>query len=133
MLIDKENAVIIGTAIDELIRHHPNLKAPVFEALKSTLGRIEELGNTYTVPTDLTHWYHLQSTTPHADAEASMDIDETETPASKEGSAAPDLYGDDDQKDEEENLSKTHDNLIVTYIDILGRVCIEDLKVYRIC
>ena len=132
MLSDKENAVIIGTAIDELIRHHPNLKAPVFEAMKSMLGRIEELGNTYNVSKDLRHWYHLQSTTPPADAEAAMDVDEGDASASKEGSAVPDLHGDDDLQDEEDS-SKIHDNLIVQYIDVLGRVRIKDLTPYRRC
>jgi hypothetical protein len=63
-----------------------------------------------------------------------MDVDEKETPASKEGSAAPNLHDDDELQDEEESSSKNHDNLIVQYIDVLGRVCIEGpLKACQRC
>ncbi|KAJ7742399.1 hypothetical protein B0H14DRAFT_2637660 [Mycena olivaceomarginata] len=50
VLLDKENVVLIGTTIDELVRHHPSLKAPVFDALKATLSKIEVLGLQVNVP-----------------------------------------------------------------------------------
>ncbi|KAJ7724960.1 hypothetical protein B0H14DRAFT_3621131 [Mycena olivaceomarginata] len=50
VLLDKENAVLIGTTIDELVRDHPSLKAPVFDALKATLSEIEVLGLQVNVP-----------------------------------------------------------------------------------
>lgn len=123
VLIDKENAVIIGTAMDELIRHHPSLKKPVFEALNSTLGRIEELANAFTVPADLMHWYHLRSASPPVDVEVSMDVDEQEVPAPGESSdAAGGNDEDDDEKEDDEPSFNNHDNQIVSYIDVLGRV-----------
>ncbi len=33
VLHEKENAAVVGSAIDELIRHHPSLKDNVFRAL----------------------------------------------------------------------------------------------------
>ncbi|KAF6760270.1 hypothetical protein DFP72DRAFT_1097039 [Ephemerocybe angulata] len=119
VLNDKENAVVIGTAIDELIRHHPSLKTPIFEALKSTLSRIEDLGNAYVAPPELSHWYQITAISPSVDAEVSMDVDEQEPPTQKEPSSAP-SSGEGEQS-EEENVSKSHDNIIVNYIDVLGR------------
>ena len=63
VLQDKENAVLIGSAVDELIRHHPSLKSPVFEAIKSTLSKIEDLGNTFTPSESNESWYKLVRTT----------------------------------------------------------------------
>ncbi|EAU91398.2 Huwe1 protein [Coprinopsis cinerea okayama7 len=117
VLNDKENAVLIGTAIDELIRHHPSLKAPVFSALKSALSRIEELGLEYVVPSNLTQWYQLRPVPSESAStgDAAMDIDEpTET---KESS--PEAT-EDDTVAEDEN-SKSHDSIIVSYLDVIGR------------
>lgn len=123
VLIDKENAVLIGTAIDELIRHHPTLKAPVFEALKSTLSRIEELGKAYSVPSDILHWYRLTPIPVSSESDSAMDVDE-EGAASKDvsDSPAPVAGAEEEQSNEEENPSKSHDNVIVSYLDVLGRV-----------
>jgi len=59
VLQDKENAVLIGTAMDELIRDHPALKERVFKALRATLGKIEDLGAMWEVPVDVREWYEL--------------------------------------------------------------------------
>jgi hypothetical protein len=59
VLQDKENAVLIGTSIDELIRHHPFLKTAVFEGVRSILGQIEDLGKAFVVPEDIRHFYQL--------------------------------------------------------------------------
>src|ERR1700733_7353622 len=59
VLLEKENSVLIGTALDELIRHHPSLRTAVFDALKATIAKIEELGTAHEVPGDLLHWYRL--------------------------------------------------------------------------
>ena len=59
VLQDKENAVLIGTAMDELIRDHPVLKEWVFKALRATLGKIKDLRVTWEVPVDVREWYEL--------------------------------------------------------------------------
>lgn len=128
VLIDKENAVIIGTAVDELIRHHPSLKTSVFEALKSALGRIEDLGMSYTPAANIKQWYQLVpvAVTTSGDGDITMQDDSVqevssegnlEKPAEKATSQA-----NDDEAEEDESL-KNHDNIVVSYIDVIGRVC----------
>ena len=124
LLIDKENAVIIGTAIDELVRHHPLLKAAVFNALKSTLSAIEEMGRSYQPPDDILSWYQL---TPRAgvtgvDADVKMDDDEEplqlESPeADTVGVSVADMLNKLDEASE-----ASHDNIFVSFIDVLCRV-----------
>lgn len=122
VLIDKENAVIIGTAIDELVRHHPLLKAAVFNSLKSTLSTIEEVGRNYQVPDDLLHWYQLAPTTSSpADTDVRMgDAD----PVQAESAEAEmvDVPTGDIFNATDEAASKTHDNTVVSFIDVLCRV-----------
>ena len=123
-LIDKENAVIIGTAVDELIRHHPALKLQVFDALKSTLSRIEDLGASYSPPPDIKHWYQLVpvSTLPFDD-DVTMQDDaamESSGPIEVPQVAVEDI--DDDNEDDDSTNPKSHDNIVVSYIDIVGRV-----------
>lgn len=116
MLQDKENAVLIGTAMDELIRHHPALKTPVFESIKTTLSKIEDLGNAYVAPDDIKSWYRLGVAEPPSavqdsvmeDVQASGSASATATPS--EGAA----LGDDPPP--------KHDNTVVSYIDVIGRV-----------
>jgi E3 ubiquitin-protein ligase HUWE1 len=130
VLQDKENAVFIGTSIDELIRHHPFLKTPVFEAVRSTLGRIEDLGNAYIVPADIRHWYQLVPESAiippreSVEGDIAMDVD-IETIAT--GSAA-DIVGIIDETssesagEKEDSSIKSHDNHVVSFIDVVGRV-----------
>lgn len=42
VLNDRENAVIIGANFDELVRHHPSLKQPVFNAVTKLLHDLYE-------------------------------------------------------------------------------------------
>ncbi len=128
VLIDKENAVIIGTAIDELVRHHPLLKAAVFTSLKSTLSAIEEIGRSYRIPDDLLHWYQLTPTvaTP-VDTDVKMEDFE---PAQSEGveTEMADVSSGDPFNGADEGGSKTHDNPVVSFIDVLCRVCSDFLS-----
>jgi len=122
VLIDKENAVIIGTAVDELIRHHPSLKNPVFEALKSTLSHIENLGVGYVSPADIKQWYQLVpvSADQSSDGDVTMEdavvaADETADIVETAGEAV------EEDQDDDEPHEKNHDNIVVSFIDILGR------------
>ncbi|KAF7361866.1 hypothetical protein MVEN_00531100 [Mycena venus] len=80
VLLDKENAVLIGTTIDELVRHHPSLKAPVFDALKATLSKIEVLGNAYVVPPELQQWYKLVGVAPAIPSGPDVDLTMEDVP-----------------------------------------------------
>ncbi|KAI0373495.1 hypothetical protein BV20DRAFT_1119067 [Pilatotrama ljubarskyi] len=126
VLQEKENAVLIGTSLEELIRHHPSLKDKVFVAIKSTMARIEELGKAYTPPNDIKHMYRLQPTAPVPStmlaiaAEAPMEVEATapttdqapqsdaQTPAAAPA-ARDELYG------------RPQDNIIISYIDVFGK------------
>ncbi|KAJ7579230.1 hypothetical protein C8J56DRAFT_339945 [Mycena floridula] len=116
VLLDKENAVLIGTSIDELIRHHPSLKVPVFEAIKATLSKIEDLGNAYVPADNLKHWYGLVP----VPASVSPDADVTmeDVGAANVSSSTPTVEA---TPAVEENAPRAHDNHIVSFIDILGR------------
>lgn len=124
MLQEKENAVIIGTAVEELVRHHPTLKNQVFEAIKHTMAKIEELGNAYQVPDENKHWYVLQPTKTSGAGVGTSDIDidmdastqagSSGVAASAEPEATPHLF--------EDSSFKSHDNVIVSFIDVLGKV-----------
>jgi E3 ubiquitin-protein ligase HUWE1 len=118
VLLDKENAVLIGTTIDELIRHHPSLKTPVFDALKATLSKIEALGTAYVVPEELQQWYKLVGITPGAEPDVSMEDVPTDAASPSDTAPKEDVgphSGDD-------TPAKAHDNNVVSFIDILLRV-----------
>ncbi|XP_006461106.1 hypothetical protein AGABI2DRAFT_204611 [Agaricus bisporus var. bisporus H97] len=118
VLIDKENAVIIGTAIDELVRHHPLLKAAVFASLKSTLGAIEEIGRNFQVSTELLHWYRLApAVATTIDTDVKMEDFESIQAKAVQAEAA-DFSGGDVA---DEAASKSHDNTVVSFIDVLCR------------
>lgn len=126
VLLDKENAVLIGTAIDELIRHHPSLKTPVFEAIKGTLSKIEDLGKAFVIPSSQQHFYNLVPVQTSSDNDVAMEDVEDILRTTVETAIEPD-------NEDEDIADRSHDNEIVGYIDIIGRVSIitcNDMKFY---
>ena len=131
VLQDKENAVLIGSAVDELIRHHPSLKPAVFEAIKSTLSKIEDLGNTFTPPESTESWYGLvRTSTSTGQTPADDDVlMRTSDPAPIDEAAsestsrpnAPTVSLTDDALDES-TTGRSHENIIVSYLDVICRV-----------
>ncbi|KAJ3855492.1 hypothetical protein EV368DRAFT_72228 [Lentinula lateritia] len=123
ILLEKENAVLIGTAVDELIRHHPFLKAPVFQALKSTMTKIEELGHAYVPPDDIRNWYQLTVARPSPPT--SEDVDKMEGVESSDGKESspppPPAYAAALLEPHSEEAMRLHENNIISFIDILGR------------
>ncbi|KAF9460708.1 hypothetical protein BDZ94DRAFT_1323842 [Collybia nuda] len=112
ILLDRENAVLIGTAIDELIRHHPSLKAPVFDALKVTISKIEELGKNFEVSDDLWQWYFLTTVSP-SNLDHDVPMDDVVTAITHPNTQIRPADG--------EQEPKNHDNHIVSFIDAFGR------------
>lgn len=109
--------MLMGTAIDELIRHHPTLKTPIFDAVKSALSKLEDLGNNFVIPEDKKEWYGLilaSQTTDKGDKDKSddipMDIVESDVRSDAQ----------DDTSDDES--LRSHDNNVVLYVDVLCRV-----------
>jgi E3 ubiquitin-protein ligase HUWE1 len=131
VLQDKENAVLIGSAVDELIRHHPSLKSAVFEAIKSTLSKIEDLGNTFTPSESNESWYKLVRTTVStASAPADEDVLMRSSDTAPIDEAASESTGrpnaliaslTDDLLDESAT-GRSHENIIVSYLDVICRV-----------
>jgi E3 ubiquitin-protein ligase HUWE1 len=129
VLIDKENAVIIGTAVDELVRHHPSLKHAVFEAIKSTLTQLENIGMTYTPPADIKQWYQLVPVSKELSSAEDVTMQDvmpalTEVEDVAATTGLEDAEGSQSGSDRDEPEGKGHDNIIVSYIDVLGRVSI---------
>ena len=128
VLQDKENAVLIGTSIDELIRHHPFLKAAVFEAVRSILGQIEDLGKAFVVPEDIRHFYQLipdSEVPPPAEDEScpAMDVDRSPAPIPVTSSEDPNVQAEEPEKESTSPKNpESHDNQIVAFIDVIGRV-----------
>lgn len=133
VLQDKENAVLIGTAMDELIRHHPTLKVSVFEALRTTLGKIEELGADWRVSQDVREWYQLVPVSSEAVEPATMyDEDMIMDDAGSEGATEAETSGSASATTAQSGVApslvvedpplRSHDNVIVSFIDVIGRV-----------
>ena len=122
MLQEKENAVLIGTAVEELIRHHPTLKNAVMEAITLTMGKIEELGNAFEPPEEHKQWYMLQTVAQEV-ASAPVDAD-VEMPAasSSESTGAPLPGPTNEGFQSPEEVSKSHENMVVSYLDVFGKV-----------
>jgi E3 ubiquitin-protein ligase HUWE1 len=130
MLQEKENAVIIGTAVEELVRHHPTLKMQVFEAIKMTMGKIEELGNAYEVPEEHKQWYLLRPTKANSGPSSSTgahgdDVDVEMGVAGASGSGTANAESEGTLHLHDDNSFKAHDNVIVSFIDVLGKVCLS--------
>jgi E3 ubiquitin-protein ligase HUWE1 len=118
VLREKENAVLMGTAIDELIRHHPTLKTPIFDAVKSALSKIEDLGNTFVIPEVNKEWYGLilaSQTTNKDDKDDKSDVIPMDVVESDARSDVQEDTSDDDSL-------RSHDNNVVLYVDVLCRV-----------
>jgi E3 ubiquitin-protein ligase HUWE1 len=116
VLLDKENAVLIGATMDELIRHHPTIKEAVFDSIKATLSKIEDLGRASDIPTNIKGWYQLAPISSLGEQElSSMEgieapLDDVLDPTSRDGHS------------EDDSLPRSHDNRIVSFIDVTCRV-----------
>ncbi|KAI1785481.1 hypothetical protein LXA43DRAFT_1115856 [Ganoderma leucocontextum] len=129
VLQEKENAVLIGTSVEELIRHHPTLKDKVFSAIKTTMARIEELGTNYIVPDDIKHWYRLQPQTPAPASTAAESTEESVAmevdlvgPATEPTASRSEPQPSVEQSSHKDDFwGRSHDNIIISYIDVFGK------------
>jgi E3 ubiquitin-protein ligase HUWE1 len=106
------------------------LKSAVFEAIKSTLSKIEDLGNTFTPSESTESWYRLVRTTAStvpapADEDVLMrssdnaPIDEAASESGRPNALTISLT--DDMLDESAT-GRSHENIIVSYLDVICRV-----------
>ena len=121
VLLEKENAANMGSSIDELVRHHPALKNIVFNSVISTLKKIEELGKDYVPSSDVQQFYRLSITTQEAPAK-SDDVKMEEAQATNSTTEAQQASTTEVDTDVDETPTKNHDNIIINYIDAVGRV-----------
>ncbi|KAG8213892.1 hypothetical protein J3R82DRAFT_10637 [Butyriboletus roseoflavus] len=120
VLRDKENAVLIGTSIDELIRHHPSLKTPVFDAVNAVFSKIEDLGNTFVISEDKKEWYGLLPVQPSEETGGAMQGIESEGREPEGGSGlTSDSHGE--ISGEDSATQRDHDNNVVMFIDVICR------------
>lgn len=116
ILSEKENAVIVGSAIDELIRHHPSLKDSVFSAITSVFKRIEDLGSTFAEEKGTENFYRLVLTIDSSRKDIKMESgDNAPVPSSSSSSEVP-------ETENEAGKAETVENSIVLYIDVVCRV-----------
>lgn len=125
VLLEKENAANIGSSIDELVRHHPTLKNIVFNSVISTLKKIEMLGKEFVPASDIQQYYLLglntqTSSPPKADDVPMEEVHATSSSAEAQQPPVPEADADE-LSATEESQAKTHDNLVINYIDVVGR------------
>lgn len=115
----------MGKHLNELMRHHPVLKETIHASVAASLEKLEELGNTYVPPAEMRHWYYLvgaPATTIEGDVEmADVEGDANHLQKPEQGTSRED--GADSKQDEP--VLKGHDNLMVNFISIIGRVCLS--------
>lgn len=121
VLSEKENAAVVGSAVDELIRHHPSLKDGVFAAIAAVFERIEQLGNAFVEDKDAESLYRLVIVT-ESESDNKMDVVESsdtigQTDAPVQGVEAIDVTTENDQGKQE-----VIENVIVAYVDVMARV-----------
>ncbi len=120
---EKENAIVVGQALDELVRHHPGLKPQILDGLKAMLQRIEDLGNTWRPATGDEGSYLLQCPAkPKGDATGNsmMDVD-TSTEASP-SDPEPQAVTQPSDEQAEETVDKPQTNRIISFIDIAAKL-----------
>lgn len=119
VLGDKEYAISLGQAMDELVRHHPALKPQVFGGIINMLERIEELGKTWTPPKSVEWAYKLPSPVPTA-AQDAMDVDQTTTDNTSPTEVRPQSPSAPSTK--EDDPLKVEDNIVVTCLEVAAKV-----------
>ncbi|GJJ06087.1 hypothetical protein Clacol_000276 [Clathrus columnatus] len=115
VLSEKENAVVVGSAIDELIRHHPSLKTAVFDAILSLFKSLDELGNSFTEDKGTESFYRLVITVDNSQQDIKMETTDP-LPASSSNHSPEIIESEHDQ-----GKPEIIDNPIVLFIDVVCR------------
>ncbi|KAF8525043.1 hypothetical protein BU17DRAFT_41797 [Hysterangium stoloniferum] len=123
VLSEKENAAIVGSAVDELIRHHPTLKDAVFTAITSVLQRVEDLGEKFVEEKETESSYRLVLVTETERDTAKMEVvDGSHVDSQKQESAGTDTPdGLDTTQDSDQVKSEAVENTIVAFVDVISR------------
>jgi E3 ubiquitin-protein ligase HUWE1 len=121
LLRDRDSAVNLGSAIDELVRHHPTLKAKILDTIFSIFVEFKRMGAGY-VPPASESGYNLKPTTSADATSTTTAAGSSEDVAMQEGAAqgTEEEQATKDKKKAEEE--KTKDNEVTNAIDVFGRV-----------
>lgn len=111
-----DSSTALGNTMDELIRHHPSLKPTVFECLTRMIKKVIEMGSDEIgKPNNDSHRLKVM---PKPGEQQDVDM----TPAkSDEG-------GDATSSAEEPKKDEKTESLLVSFIDMVARVCIKSDK-----
>jgi E3 ubiquitin-protein ligase HUWE1 len=121
VLSEKENAAIIGSAVDELIRHHPLLKDSVFAAIAAVFERIEELGNAFVEEKDTESLYRLVLVG-KAEPDSKMEVVESADLISQTGTPVQGIEANDIVSEGDQGKQEAIENVVVAYVDVMARV-----------
>ncbi|KAI5477219.1 E3 ubiquitin-protein ligase HUWE1 [Pseudohyphozyma bogoriensis] len=120
LLQERDNSTMIGTCVDELIRHHPSLKEKVLGAALDALKTIREQGKAF-VP-ESSEGYALQR--PKEGEDVAMDVSEPPaeaTPATPLSPAPAPALGGSEVADGAQKPEDIKENIIMTSVDVMGR------------
>lgn len=109
-----DSATALGSTMDELTRHHPSLRPKVFECVSSMIKKVKQMGTEdIAKPSDNTHRLQLMPTTEGGSRDVAM---KSESIDSKE--LESDVSDGSDKKGDKPEC------LLVSFIDMVSRVCI---------
>lgn len=129
LLRDRDSAVNLGSAIDELVRHHPTLKSKVLDTIFDILREFKRMGAAFVPPENEQGYGLLPASSAPGAAEATPAAASEDVPM-QEGSATTGAPAPASQEDAEQAAKdkkkaeeeKVKDNEITNAIDTFGRV-----------
>lgn len=134
LLRDRDSAVVIGGAIDELVRHHPSLRDKVMDAMMQVFEDIKAWGAKF-VPPEGEQGYALvpaasaegkgKEKEKEGEKEADVQMSEGTGPgggATASGQAAATAASDADKDKKDKKEDELKDNEVTNAIDVFGRV-----------
>lgn len=126
MLCERENASLYGAAIDELVRHQPELKAQILNCMVDMLRQLVDIGTNYMPPNSESAQLTMVDVTEAAQPQASTSTQPQEASAPAGSQAAPSepAPATNDKKDEKPSLRslKAKNNVFLVHVDAAARV-----------
>jgi len=128
-MVEKDNAIMIGSALDELVRHHPSLKDQVFEGIQAMFQSIEDQGNAWRPPASEISSYQLLSSTQQP-ATTDIDVSMAPTPSSDRATTPavplPEITGEEGVK----KVEPRNESIILSFVDVAVKVMPSILSLF---
>ncbi|KIY50356.1 hypothetical protein FISHEDRAFT_64973 [Fistulina hepatica ATCC 64428] len=120
VLSEKDNAQNFGGSVDEIMRHHPSLKASVFAAMRAALSQIETYGGVWQPSKETRKWYVMNGMRQEPEQDVRMSDASSSTGVATQ--SVPRGSPKAKSKDKESLFEEPrNENIIVTYIDVFHR------------